>query len=129
LPVEFAHNPDWESGQSRSIQAGMSALPPETGAVVFLLADQPHIPPSLVRSLIERHATTLSPLVAPQVDGRRANPVLFDCRTFPDLLALRGDMGGRALFSSHRVAWVPWHDAALTLDVDTQEDYRRLLEM
>jgi len=129
LPIEFAHNPDWESGQSLSLQVGLGALPPETGAVVFLLADQPHIPASLVRGLVERHAATLSPLVAPQIDGQRANPVLFDRQTFPDLMALRGDVGGRVLFSRNPVAWVIWHDSSLILDVDTLEDYQRLLEM
>ncbi|MBN1147518.1 MAG: putative selenium-dependent hydroxylase accessory protein YqeC [Anaerolineales bacterium] len=129
LPIEVVYNPYWKDGQSRSVQAGLGALPPETGAAVFLLADQPHIPAGLVRSLVECHATTLSPIVAPLIDGQRANPVLFDRQVFPDLMALRGDEGGRRLFSRQRVAWVPWHDSTLTLDVDTQEDYRRLLEM
>ena len=28
LPVEIVHNPDWESGQSLSLRAGLGALPP-----------------------------------------------------------------------------------------------------
>jgi len=104
------------------------ALPTEVGAAVFLLADQPKIPPDLVRRLVEMHAVTLSPLVATQVQGQRANPVLFDRRTFADLLALKGDAGGRALFARYRAAWVPWHDSQISMDVDTQEDYQRLLE-
>ena len=47
--------------------------------------------------------------------------------TFPELSALTGDVGGRAIFSRHRVTWLPWLDASLALDVDTLEDYTRLL--
>lgn len=129
LPVDFVYNADWRSGLSTSVKAGLRALPPYIGGAVFLLADQPQISPGLVRSLVESHASTLSALVAPQIDGQRANPVLFDRRTFPELMELSGDAGGRALFARYRPTWVPWHDRSLLLDVDTPEDYQRLLEM
>jgi len=90
------------------------------------LADQPHIPIELVKALGEQHAQTLAPVVAPLIDGRRGNPVLFDRVTFDDLLALSGDVGGRAVFAKHGVTYVPWHEASLLLDVDTPEDYQRL---
>lgn len=128
LPVVPLDNPDWESGQSSSIIRGVRSLPAETGAAAFLLSDQPQVPAPLIRQLVGLHARTLASIVAPQTGGRRANPVLFDRRTFPDLLALRGDTGGRAIFARHPVAWMPWHDETLLLDVDTEEDYRRLLE-
>jgi molybdenum cofactor cytidylyltransferase len=128
LPVRCAHNPDWKSGQSASVIAGINALPPESAAAVFLLADQPMIPLRLVRSLMEMHARTLAPITAPLVDGQRANPVLFDGQTFPSLLALRGDVGGRAIFSRYRVQWLPWHDDGPLFDVDAPADYDRLLE-
>jgi molybdenum cofactor cytidylyltransferase len=129
LPVSLVYNPDPHAGQSASIQAGLRALPDRVGGVVFLLADQPQIPVDLVRKLVETHSQTRGPLVASQVDGQRANPVLFDRETFLDFLALRGDTGGRALFSKFPVTWVPWHDDRPLMDVDTPEDYRRLLEI
>jgi molybdenum cofactor cytidylyltransferase len=128
LPVSFAHNPEWQAGQSGSVKTAVQALPSETGAAVFLLADQPHTPAQLIASLVEAHAGSLSPLVAPLVQGQRANPVLFDRRTFPELLGLSGDQGGRVLFSRYPARWVPWHDPAVLQDIDTPEDYQRLLE-
>jgi molybdenum cofactor cytidylyltransferase len=78
---------------------------------------------------MELHSVDLPPIVAPLIlEERRGNPVLFDRSTFSDLLALRGDSGGRSLFSKHHVQYMPWHDASLLLDVDTEEDYRRLVE-
>jgi len=145
LPVKIIRNADWQSGQSSSIRAGLAdlTLPPPSlrdtspisgvrngggreGAAIFLLADQPQVTPGVLRALVERHSLDLSPIVAPQVRGQRANPVLFDRVTFPDLLALTGDVGGRGIFSKHPVTTLPWHDESLLLDVDTPEDYKRL---
>jgi molybdenum cofactor cytidylyltransferase len=55
--------------------------------------------------------------------------VLFDRDTFPDLLQLKGDVGGRAIFDKHRVEYLPWHDDTLLLDVDKPQDYNRLKEL
>ena len=129
LDVLAIKNEDWASGQARSIKAGIGALAqyPQTGGVVFLLADQPQLTTSILHALVQRHAEGLYPVVAPMVMDQRANPVLFDRVTFPDLLTLEGDVGGRAVFHKHRVEYLPWHDDRLLLDVDTPEMYQRLL--
>ena len=97
------------------------------GAAIFLLTDQPQITTSILRALVQRHAEGLFPVVAPMVMDQRANPVLFDCGTFADLLTLEGDVGGRAIFHKQRVEYLPWHDERLLLDVDTPEMYARLI--
>jgi molybdenum cofactor cytidylyltransferase len=125
LDVRIAKNVDWQAGQSGSLRTGVQVLPPEIGSAVFLLADQPRIPSTLIAALAAEHARTLAPIVAPLVDGQRGNPVLFDRFTFPELLSLTGDTGGRALFSRFPVTWLPWHDTGILADVDTVEDYRR----
>lgn len=142
LPVEIVHNQDWQNGQAASIRAGMSSLPglpknlgkgdpqgrvgARAGGTIFLLADQPQITATILHALMEEHASTLAPIVGPMVQGQRANPVLFDRVTFPDLVGLEGDVGGRAIFSKYKVSYLPWHDDALLLDVDTPEHYQRL---
>jgi molybdenum cofactor cytidylyltransferase len=126
LPMMLIHNPDWEAGQNTSVGCGLRALPDTIGSAVFLLADQPQIPIELVKALNEQHARSLSPIIAPLIDDRRGNPVLFDRVTFADLLSLTGDVGGRAVFAKHPITYVPWHDANVLLDVDTPEDYQRL---
>ncbi len=128
--ITLIHNPEWQTGQSSSVRSGIRALPAECGSAIFLLADQPQIIPPILHALVEAHSADLSPIVAPLVRmERRANPVLFDRSTFPDLLSLQGDIGGRAIFSRHPVKYVPWLDESLLLDVDEPEDYDRLKEL
>ncbi len=130
LPVQMVRNSEWQSGQASSIRAGVQSLPDKTGAAIFLLADQPQIKSDIIRALIAHHSTELFPIIAPLVlMEQRANPVLFDRDTFSDLVALQGDVGGRAIFSKHHVEYLPWHDDSLLFDVDKPEDYPRMKEL
>ena len=136
LAVIVIKNDEWELGQGSSIRAGLKFLSSHpsvemsagnVGGAVFLLADQPQVTASVLRALVESHASGLHPIVAPMVIDRRANPVLFDRVTFTDLKELEGDVGGRAIFHKHHVEYLPWHDDRLLLDVDTPEMYQRLI--
>ena len=129
LTVSIVRNEDWRDGQSSSIVKGVESLPQNIGAGIFLLADQPQVSVEVLRALTECHRREMPAIAAPLVGGeRRGNPVLFDRVAFPDLLSLQGDVGGRAVFHKHKVEFLPWHDDALLLDVDTPEDYQRLIE-
>jgi molybdenum cofactor cytidylyltransferase len=130
LPLKLVRNESWPGGQSTSIRAGISALPSSAGGAIFLLADQPQVTGAVIRALLDIHSAKLSPIVAPLVQNeRRANPVLFDRVTFPDLMTLEGDVGGRGIFSRHRVEFMPWHDENLLFDVDSPEDYERMKDL
>jgi CTP:molybdopterin cytidylyltransferase MocA len=126
--VRVIDNPNWETGQSSSVRLGLSQVEAGIEAAVFLLADMPLMEPELVRQIVSTHRATLAPLVAPRAAGRRANPVLFDRVTFPDLHQLMGDHGGRALFDRYEPRWVEWSESPM-LDLDTPEDLRRLRKL
>lgn len=148
LDVVIVRNEEWQSGQGSSIREGIKALTPppslrdtspkssgfgggwegvRVGGAVFLLSDQPQVTTTVIQALTEKHAERLYPIVAPMVIDRRGNPVLFDQTTFPDLSTIEGDTGGRAVFHKYRVEYLPWHDEGLLLDVDTPEQYERLI--
>jgi CTP:molybdopterin cytidylyltransferase MocA len=112
---------------SHAVFGGGAQRAEGVGGAIFLLVDQPQVNTSVLRALVAKHAGGLYPVVAPMVIDRRANPVLFDRITFPDLMKLEGDVGGRAIFHKHSVEYLPWHDDRLLLDVDTPEMYQRLI--
>ncbi len=126
--IDIIENPEWRAGQSGSVRLGLEAASEGTEGVVFLLADLPFVGPDLVSALIGRHRQTLAPLVATWAGGRRANPVLFDRKTYSDLQSLIGDQGGRAIFRRFEPEFVEWDDSIL-LDVDTPEDLERLRQL
>lgn len=128
LPVLYVPNPDWDLGQSTSVRVGLRACGPGVEAAAFLLADTPFVTDRLLRALVTEYRRTLTPIVAPRVQDRWANPVLFDRSTFPALVELQGDKGGRAIFDRFRIAGIHW-DESITIDVDTPEDLVRLRTM
>ena len=129
LPVRIVPNPAWATGLASSVRAAVHAASssrPAPAALVFFPADHPHLPPTLPRALVEAHARTLAAVVAPRLpDGTRGQPVLFDRRTYADLLALQGDVGGRAVLSRYALLEVPWLDEAVGFDVDTPAAWAR----
>ncbi|HET7010532.1 MAG TPA: selenium cofactor biosynthesis protein YqeC [Anaerolineales bacterium] len=127
-PVTVVENAGWSSGQSSSLRLGLANVESNVEGVVFFLADMPFVSARTVGRLAQRHAETMAPVVAPSAEGRRGNPVLFDRRTFPDLKALTGDTGGRALFDRFEVVEVACDEREL-MDVDDGEDLQRLRSM
>ena len=123
MPVTMVYNPDWEQGQSTSMQVGLRACAPETQAVLFVLGDQPALPSELSQRLVAAHRQTLAPIVAPRHQGQRGNPVLFDRTCFAELLSVTGDSGGRSLFTKYadQVVWIETGPEMLE-DIDRPED-------
>lgn len=66
----------------------------------------------------------------PTFNGRRGNPVLFSRETFPRIEALSGDCGARTLFPNYdgKIRSVDVQTPAILFDLDTEEDYHRLLQ-
>jgi molybdenum cofactor cytidylyltransferase len=128
-PVRCVFNSNWQAGQSSSVAAGLQALAPDVSAAVFLLVDQPAVQPDTIDQVVARHRQTLASVVAPVYsDGQRGNPVLFDRRVFPDLMALQGDTGGRPLIqrNGQHVELVAV-DRPLPQGIETLEDYQRMV--
>jgi molybdenum cofactor cytidylyltransferase len=121
-------NPEWATGQSSSVRAGLQALPDDVEAAMFLLADMPRVDTSLIETLIREHRRTLGPIVAPRSAGEWGNPVLFDRSTFTDLRELIGDRGGKSLFGRYDVVEVP-AEPETQMDIDGEADVRRLRDL
>ncbi len=125
--IKIIHNQDWMTGQSSSVRAGIKGLPDDVGAAVFLLVDQPLIPPELIKLLRNKHALSQGEILYPQINTQAGNPVLFDRLVFEELTHLDGDQGGRAIFGMFSPQSVTWNDLASQQDIDSPEDYQRLL--
>jgi molybdenum cofactor cytidylyltransferase len=128
--IQIVANPDYEQGQSTSVQRG-AAVARERGAeaVLFALGDMPCVSVETVDELVAEYEASddeAPGIVAPRYEGRRGNPVLFDSRYFDALAGVEGNKGGRALVESEPVSWVEVSDSGVHRDVDTLGDLREL---
>jgi molybdenum cofactor cytidylyltransferase len=122
-------NDEYHAGQSTSLRAGLAALPPDTDAALFILGDQPLIGADVHDALIAARRATGAPIVMPTYEGVRGNPVLIARELFPELAQVTGDQGARGVIRAHNAAVheVPIPGPPPTDDLDTEEDYARLL--
>lgn len=120
-PVHVLYNPHWPAGQASSLQIALSTLPPQSAGALFLAGDMPHVPPEHLDRMVERFRNGPT-VVWSGGHSRRSIPALFGRESWPALMALQGDVGGRALagrFDEATVAIAP----SMLGDVDTVEDY------
>lgn len=118
-PAHFVSAPDHADGLSRSILAGIAAIPADWDAVAICLGDMPLVRPETLR-LLARHASRDAVLI-PRHGGRRGNPALWGRSHLERLGGIEGDKGGSALFAALGEALVELEcdDEGVLIDVDT----------
>ena len=121
LTVTCVHNPRAAEGLAGSLGQGLEGV---EGAVLVLTCDQPLLTAEHLRALAARWSGTGAERVASDYDGVAGVPALFSASLLPQLRALQGDQGARAVLRGHAVETVPL--AGGGLDVDTEEDVRAL---
>ncbi|MGC2192863.1 MAG: nucleotidyltransferase family protein [Candidatus Dormiibacterota bacterium] len=119
-------NPAYGSGCSSSIAAAVPAVAPESEVLVLLLGDQPGVTADTVDLLLRGRND--GPMAVCRYQDGVGQPFAFGREMLPVLGGLHGDKAVWRLLSelSDRVAEVAV-PGPVPGDVDTEEDYRRLL--
>ena len=128
-PVTFVDAPDYADGLSASLKSGIAAVPATVTAALVCLGDMPLITGRLLDRLIDAHDPLESrAIVIPTHHGSIGNPILWNRRYFPEILALQGDAGARALLHRHmeHVAEIEVNDDSVLRDFDTVESLATL---
>jgi molybdenum cofactor cytidylyltransferase len=123
LAVTFVSNPDYADGLSTSLKAGLRAVPPNCDGALVLLGDMPKIAPALIDRMIAAFSPQDGRAICVAVhEGTRGNPVLWARQFFPEIEAISGDTGAKALFARHEelVCEIEAGQASLS-DIDTPE--------
>lgn len=129
LDVAFVANPDFATGLSSSLKAGVRALPTHAAGALVLLGDMPRIEATHLDAMIAAFASEAgTAIVVPVHQGRRGNPVLWPADLFAEMLALDGDVGARSLMARHaeRLREIDLGTDAIFMDVDTPAALARL---
>ena len=113
----FVTAKDCALGLAHSLRAGLAAAPGAWDAVLICLGDMPRIDAALLRALAAAPGDVAVPVWA----GKRGNPVRWSRRHFAALMAIEGDIGGKALLAALAVppTEVPAASDAALDDIDT----------
>lgn len=111
------------AGMGHSIAAGVAARPHASGWLI-LPGDMPLVRPDTILAVaaaLQTHAVAYA-----QHRGKRGHPVAFSGELYSELIALDGDDGARRLVARYPAFGVEVDDAGALMDVDTEDDLRRL---
>ncbi|MDE2574344.1 MAG: molybdopterin-binding/glycosyltransferase family 2 protein [Rhodospirillales bacterium] len=121
-PVSFVRAEHYAEGLAESLKSGIAAVPESAPAALVCLGDMPLVTGRILDRLIAAHdADEGRAIVVPTHQGRAGNPVLWDRRYFPEIMALSGDAGARALLRRHmeQVAEIEVESDSVLRDFDT----------
>jgi CTP:molybdopterin cytidylyltransferase MocA len=124
-PARAVVNPDWRLGQTSSMQAGLRAISPDSGGVLFTLVDHPAVSPATLDALLAAPGR----LRIPRFVGKRGHPIWISRDLVPDLLAVPPDGAARDVIRAHypEAAFLDLDDPGIRADIDDRAAYRALL--
>ena len=116
-----------EEGMGHSLAAAVAASPIDSNWIIAL-GDMPLVKPDTIRAVANAIAQGAA-FAMPVYQGQRGHPVGIHSKFRPDLLALKGDAGARAIIAAHKseVQLIATQDPGILIDVDTAADYQKLL--
>jgi CTP:molybdopterin cytidylyltransferase MocA len=127
LPVQIVFNENPESEMAESVRIGLSALTQSSSGVLVHLSDHPLVSSGTLKSIVQCHLETPDKIIIPQYKGKRGHPSLFPKPVIDEVfngLNLR-DIITR---DSSRIRILSVDDEGVILDMDTREDYEKILK-
>jgi molybdenum cofactor cytidylyltransferase len=99
-------------------------------AVLVTLIDVPLVTAGTVRALLAAHRAHNAAIVRPVSKGRHGHPVIFGRALFDELRRADPAQGAKPVVRAHAAEMieVPVQDEGAFTDIDTREDYERLIE-
>ncbi|NUO03703.1 MAG: nucleotidyltransferase family protein, partial [Saprospiraceae bacterium] len=133
LPVNIIFNPEYATGMTTSIQAGIRAASSDTDGFMICLSDMPLIETTTYCTLIgafdEKKKTDKAVIVQPVFEDTPGNPVIFSAWYKNEILALTFTEGCKPIVQKnskhlHRIA-LPTQ--SILMDADTEAAYSALV--
>lgn len=128
--AESVFNPGYRKDMYSSVVAGFASLGPDIAAAFILPADIPLVRHSTVCHLLEIHKCNRGKIVRPVYDNRMGHPPILPSYLSDAIVKWSGTGGLREILSQFvaDTIRVEVRDECIHFDVDTPEDYEKLLQ-
>lgn len=127
--VSVVYNPEYQKGMFTSVRAGARRLERQCHAFFVLPVDIPLVKASSISQMIEVASKHPGLIIYPTYRGKRGHPPLIPSGFIPEILHWEKEGGLKSfLEAKNRSACeIPVDDEFILEDIDTPEDYERLL--
>jgi CTP:molybdopterin cytidylyltransferase MocA len=126
LGATIATNPDAGSDMAGSIRVALAAADPSASGVLVALCDHPLVAPGTVSVLRAEHTLHPDAILVPVYEGRKGHPTLFPRAILEEIAALP-TLRDVVRKDPARVREIDVRDEGVVLEMDTPEEYARLL--
>ena len=129
-PVRVAHNEYWANGQLTSMLLGLGDRAGDVvEAAMVTLVDTPMVQTATMTTLLRVWRQGRAPIVRPARHQTHGHPVIFDRAVFDALRRADPAVGAKEVVRSYadRIANVEVDDPGAYIDVDTPDEYQRML--
>ena len=129
LPATIAVNNISGSDMAESVRTGLRALKGSPSGILVCLSDHPLVSPETLKTIIRQHHKTPESILIPAYHDHRGHPTLFPAALVSQLLTKSGiTLRDLIREQAQHVLTLDVGDDGVVLDMDTEEDYKRLLD-
>lgn len=127
--VKVVVNPHYSKGMLSSLQVGIAALSSHVGVVMFTLVDHPAVQETTLDELLISYRKTGAQLVIPRNSGRHGHPVIATRSILNKIEKLPVTASPKDVIrrNRHDTLFLDVDDAGVLRDIDTPEEYERLV--
>lgn len=127
FPITIAVNAVSGSDMAESVRAGLRRVEGYSSGVLVCLSDHPLVSKETVGTILRRHLEAPEAIIVPAYQGQRGHPTLFPKKIITEIFfgaTLRDIIRNHA----ETVQAVDVDDEGVILDIDTEENYRVVIE-
>ena len=124
------YNPDFKEGMFTSVRAGLKSLKTDCLAVFLMPVDIPLVRPFTIHRILDIARNQHNKIIYPVFGRKRGHPPLIPTTLVSDILKMSKDITLRDALKKYESAAIEVSvpDGNILFDVDSPEDYEKLLE-
>lgn len=128
--VKIVYNPKYDEGMYSSVIAGIEAFPKDIDGFLMLPVDIPNISKNTINSLCQIFQNESFDIIYPSYNNRRGHPPIISSNLFEGIRSYNGDGGLKKLLKNYQdnIYHLNTLDEGILFDIDTREDYNKLIE-
>ena len=127
MPVQIVLNENQESEMAESVRIGLRAIAEKSSGVLVCLSDHPLVSVDTLKSLMQCFLETPDKIIIPLYKGKRGHPTLFPRNVIEEIFEA-GTLRDIIDKNRSRLKILNIQDEGVILDMDTKEDYERILK-
>lgn len=128
--VSLVYNDNYDKGMYSSIVEGVKNFPSNIDGFLMLPVDIANIKEKTIKNLIKIFNEHNYDIIYPSFNNRKGHPPLISSRLFKDIENYSGDGGLKKLLGNFQdnIYYYNSNDMGILFDIDTKEDYRKLID-